>query len=124
MLADTRQRPLGIVAGFLPRRNTTLELSSAVARVSGALRLARSRAMTESRPVPFLAAPDGRGFEVDNKHVVLGPGVSMVMLATHGIVFQPDGSTSGGLLRLSAGRRERLIQIDWLTGRVSVASAP
>src|SRR5262249_34547413 len=62
---------LSIVAGFSPRRNTTLELSAATGRVSMALRLARSRAMTEDRPVTFSAAVGGHGFRVDNETVSL-----------------------------------------------------
>jgi general secretion pathway protein H len=113
---------LTIVAGFLPRRNTTLELTAATARVTGALRLARSRAMAESRPVPFAAAPDGHGFRLDNAPVTLGPSVTVVMTEPR-IVFAPDGSTSGGSLRVLVDGRQRVIRIDWLTGRVDTAEA-
>jgi general secretion pathway protein H len=112
---------LSIVAGFLPRRNATLELSAATARVTGALRLARSRAMAESRPVPFAAIPGGHGFRLDNAAVALGPGTTLVMVQPRPIVFAPDGSASGGSLRVSVDGRQSVIQIDWLTGRVSVA---
>jgi general secretion pathway protein H len=112
---------LTIVAGFVPRRNTTLELSAATTRVAGALRLARSRAMTESRPVSFDAVPDGHGFRVDNAWVTLGASVTVVM-ARPEIVFAPDGSTSGGSLQVLVDGHRRVIEIDWLTGRVAVAS--
>jgi general secretion pathway protein H len=113
---------LTIVAGFAPRRNITLELSTATSRVTGALRLARSRAMTESRPVSFDAAQDGHGFRVDNAWVALGASVTVVM-ARPEIVFAPDGSTSGGSLQVSVDGHRRLIEVDWLTGRVEVAEA-
>ncbi len=113
---------LSIVAGFLPRRNTTLELSAATARVAGALRLARSRAMAESRPVAFALVPDGHGFRLDNAQVTLGPGVAVVMPEQR-IVFAPDGSASGGSLRIVVDGRQRLLRVDWLTGRVAVADA-
>ena len=113
---------LTIVAGFVPRRNTTLELSAATSRVTGALRLARSRAMTESRPVSFGADQDGHGFRVDNVRVTLGALVTVVM-ARREIVFAPDGSTSGGSLQLLVGGHRRVIEVDWLTGRVAVAEA-
>jgi len=113
---------LTIVAGFLPRRNVTLELSSATARVAGALRLARARAMAESRPVLFAAVPDGHGFRVDSTVVTLGSTVTVIMPEPL-ILFAPDGSASGGSLRVMVDGRQRLLQIDWLTGRVAVAGA-
>ncbi len=113
---------LSVVVGFLPRRNTTLELTSATSRVTGALRIARSRAMVEGRPVPFVAAPDGHGFRLENAQVNFGPSVTVVMEPPR-IVFAPDGSTSGGSLRVLVDGKQRVIQVDWLTGRVAVAAA-
>ena len=40
------------------------------------------------------------------------------------IRFDPDGSSSGGRIELTEGKRRMQIGIDWLTGRVSVASGP
>jgi general secretion pathway protein H len=113
---------LGIVAGFLPRRNTTLELTAATSRVAGALRLARSRAMAEGHAVPFAAVPGGHGFRLDNAQVNFGPSVTVVM-AEPRILFAPDGSTSGGSLRVLVGGKQRVVLVDWLTGRVVVAAA-
>jgi general secretion pathway protein H len=113
---------LGIVAGFLPRRNSTLELTAATSRVAGALRLARSRAMVEGHPVPFAMAPGGHGFRLDNAQVNFGPSVTVVM-AEPRILFAPDGSTSGGSLRVVVDGKQRVVVVDWLTGRVVVAAA-
>jgi general secretion pathway protein H len=114
---------LSVVAGFLPRRNTTLELSAATERIGGALRLARSRAMVEARPVPFAVARDGHGFRLDNAIVALGPSVAVFMPEPRVILFAPDGSTSGGSIRIVMNGQERLIRVDWLTGRVVIAGA-
>lgn len=113
---------LSIVAGFLPRRNTTLELTAATGRIAGALRLARSRAMVEGRPVPFAATPDRHGFRLDQSLVTLGPSVTVAM-AEPRILFAPDGSTSGGSLRVLVDGKQRAIRVDWLTGRVVVAGS-
>jgi general secretion pathway protein H len=113
---------LGIVAGFLPRRNAALELSAATARVTGALRLARSRAMAESRSIPFALAADRHGVRLDDATIALGPSVTVEMVQPR-IVFAPDGSTSGGSLRVVVDGRQRFLQVDWLTGRVAVADA-
>jgi general secretion pathway protein H len=106
----------------LPRRNTTLELSAATSRVAGALRLARSRAQAESRPVPFGVGTDGHSFRVDTASVTLGAAVTVVMTQPM-IVFAPDGSASGGLVRVVVNDHQRVIRVDWLTGRVDVAAA-
>ena len=37
-----------------------------------------------------------------------------------GIRFLPDGSSSGGTLRLEAGHRAYEVRVNWFTGRVSV----
>jgi general secretion pathway protein H len=113
---------LTIVAGFLPRRNTTSELAGATARVAGALRLARSQAMVQSRPVQFIVAPNGHGFRLDNAPVILGPSVAVVMQEPRLIVFAPDGSASGGSLSVLMDGQQRNIRVDWLTGRVIVAT--
>ena len=40
------------------------------------------------------------------------------------IVFAPDGTSNGGQIIVAAGPLRRLVAVDWLTGRVSVADAP
>jgi general secretion pathway protein H len=109
---------LTIVAGFLPRRNTTAELTGATARITGALRIARSEAMVQSRPVLFAVSPGGHGFQLDNTLVALGPQISLVMPQQRAIVFAPDGSASGGSIRVARDGQQRTIDVDWLTGRV------
>lgn len=112
---------LGIVAGFLPRRNTMLELTAATSRVAGALRLARSGAMVKGHPVVFAMVPGGHGFRLDNAQVNFGPSVTVAM-AEPRILFAPDGSTSGGSLRVVVDGRQCVLLVDWLTGRVVVAA--
>lgn len=112
---------LSIVAGFLPRRNATLELAAATARITGALRVARSHAMVEGHAVQFAATAGGHGFSLDKAQYNLGAAVTLV-LAQPRILFEPDGSTSGGSLRVQVDGKQRVIQIDWLTGRVVVAA--
>lgn len=108
-----------IAAGFLPHRNTTLELSSATEQVTGALRLARSKALTESRPIPFAVTPGGHGFRIDKATTTLGSAVIEAHPAA--LIFAPDGSATAGVVSVSIGDRQRVISIDWFTGRVTVA---
>jgi len=43
---------------------------------------------------------------------------------TDRISFEPDGSSSGGDIDLSIGSQTLRVDIDWLSGRVSVGVAP
>jgi general secretion pathway protein H len=36
------------------------------------------------------------------------------------IRFYPDGSSTGGRITVSSGERKYLVDVDWLTGRVSI----
>ena len=36
------------------------------------------------------------------------------------IRFYPDGSSTGGRVTVAAGERRLLVDVDWLTGRVSI----
>ena len=37
-----------------------------------------------------------------------------------GIRFYPDGSSTGGRITVASGERKYLVDVDWLTGRVSI----
>lgn len=41
----------------------------------------------------------------------------------HVLYFYPDGSSSGSRITLSSGKRAYRLDVDWLTGRVSIAEA-
>jgi general secretion pathway protein H len=114
---------LTIVAGFIPRRSTTLELATASEQVASILRLARARATTESRPVLVVTAPDGHRVMVDGAPRILPASVNVSMTGAAVIRFAPDGSASGGGIRVDRGGRARFVMIDWLTGRVRIANA-
>jgi len=114
---------LSITAGFVARPNTGAALANASARVAAELRLARMRAMAESRPVRFVLSADGHGVRLDDAAVALSPSATLSMAGPDSITFAPDGSTTGGAVVVRVGNRKRLVQVDWLTGRVGF-SAP
>lgn len=107
---------MGITAGFVVRPNTEATLANATARVEAELRLARMRAMSESRPVRVTL--NGDGFALDGLRLP----ATLSMAGPTVIVFAPDGSTTGGAVLVRVGGREARIQVDWLTGRVSLAA--
>ena len=107
----------------------SVRLRAAAAAVADQLRLARDDALRTGRPAHVMvrggpasltpATPDDLRLpsEIDVEAATLG------FVATDGRTrfrFFPDGSASGGTIRLRQGRRTAVIAIDWLTGRVRV----
>jgi general secretion pathway protein H len=111
---------LTIVIGFLPRPGVRLELDNATSFVVDAMRIARSRSITESRPVPLTVTRDGHGIQIDSKRFPLGGSVSVATPGRQAILFTPDGGASGGPLSVLVANRVRLIQVDWLSGRITI----
>jgi general secretion pathway protein H len=99
---------LAMVLNFGPPQSHGLTMRAATAETAAAMRMARARAIADDRPAA-LALPALPGWI--SASVEAGPG---------GIVFDPDGSTSGGSVVLNAGGRRATITADWLTGRVSI----
>ncbi|MBP0494949.1 GspH/FimT family pseudopilin [Pararoseomonas indoligenes] len=126
---------LGIVAGRGPARSPALEAREAAGEVALALRQARGLAIASNRRVIFVLDVARHAYRVDNGPVrPLPAALDLAMTAAvgeagesrtaTGIGFSPDGSSSGGRIRLAAGAVRRVVAVDWLTGRVSVADAP
>ena len=114
---------LSVVAGFQSKRSVTLELTAASDTLVGNLRRARATAIAQDRPVVFAATPDGLGFSIDGAAKRLSSAGTVVLTTPGPMRFMPDGSASGGVIRLIAGGKARVVRVDWLTGRVWVGDA-
>ena len=114
---------LSVVAGFQPKRSVTLELTAASDTLVGNLRRARATAIAQDRPVVFAATADGLGFSIDGAPKRLSSAGTVVLTTPGPMRFMPDGSASGGVIRLIAGGKARVVRVDWLTGRVWVGDA-
>lgn len=103
---------------------------SAAQEISGALRAARSAALTTNRSVAFtldLAASRYQwGREPphilpQNLKLALMTGRDQVVSDTQGLIrFDPDGGSSGGRVSIIGGGQLWMVGVDWLSGRVSV----
>ncbi len=113
---------LGIFAGFVARGHTTLDLTTGADGLANTLRLARARAITRQQTVTFAVAGNGRFYVVDGETHPLPQTLTLNMAGPPNIRFAPDGSSSGGTIRLAAGEQTRTVRVDWLTGRVSVGT--
>lgn len=128
---------LGLAIGLIvtrgPMRSPKLEMQGAVNAVAQGLRVARSRAIATNRPVRFAVDIPAHSVGVESETpTVLPKAISIAMLAvseeTRGtrlaaIRFNGDGSATGGRIELGDGQRVAQVNVEWLTGRVTVVQA-
>jgi general secretion pathway protein H len=126
---------LGLVAASMIGRGPPAQGGANARASAGALaallREGRSRAIVENRPVGVL-------IDVANRRAGLEPmldrilpaGVRLTLVTARGeltprgvgrIVFQSDGSSSGGRIDVEAAARRVSVGVDWLSGQVSLA---
>jgi len=129
---------MGLMLGLLVHRigltNTGLSLRGATNELAAGLREARSAAIATNRPVSIAIDPaQGAWLTPGGERKTLPQTASLKLVTVSSqarkadkgdIRFDPDGSSSGGRIELTEGKRRMQIGIDWLTGRVSVASGP
>lgn len=113
------------------RGRTRGELEASAQRVAAGLRDTRTRAMATGQPQWFTidlrghawAAPgrDPHAFPADATVRVTSAGEETDRAGVARIRYFPDGSSSGGNVVLSDQRRSARVDVDWLTGAVTVA---
>jgi prepilin-type N-terminal cleavage/methylation domain-containing protein len=113
---------LGLVLGFLglqrPTRSARLELEAAARALTGALQLARSRAIAENRSVTVTIGPASYAWDGGVPRPLPA---RIVARDAATIAFAANGSSSGGAITLQAGERVAMVKVEWLTGRVSTS---
>ncbi len=108
-----------------------IELKGAARDVAAGLRSARSQAITGNREAAFTLDVGSRTFAVsgqDEFHelpedvdVSLVTARSQQLDATSGIIqFFPDGSSTGGRVSLARGSSRYHVDVNWLTGHVTI----
>jgi general secretion pathway protein H len=95
-----------LVTGYGPPHSHRLEAQAAARQVAAAMRAARGRAIAQGQPVALIL-PHLPGWLTISIQAPQG-----------GIVFAPDGSTTGGQVRLDGAGQDYAITADWLTGQV------
>jgi general secretion pathway protein H len=99
--------------------------------LAAALREGRARAIAQNRPVDVVVDVVNRRFGMDaaldhalpaNIGLTLVTGRGDVLTQGLGrIVFNPDGSSTGGRIDVVAAARRISVGVDWLSGEVSLA---
>jgi general secretion pathway protein H len=114
---------------------TGAELRSNVRAVASGLRLARDTAINKRRESALKLDLDSREFTVgeetrvhklnDKLDVKLYTSQADLVSDKVGVIrFYPDGSSNGGRVTVGAGGRNFEVDVDWLTGRVTINEAP
>ncbi len=110
------------------------ELKSNARQVAGGLKLARDNAIYSRKPAFLTLDLANREFTIGGDANVhkLHPEVELKLYTaqddlisetTGTIRFFADGSSNGGRVTVGAGGRAYLIDVDWLTGRVTIDEA-
>ena len=102
---------LGMLATGARGGDPRLALEAAAQRLGDALATARSEAILHDRPVRVVIA--GERLPAGVRESFSGP-------EKNSIVFQGDGSASGGVITLAGRGGQAAVTVDWLTGRIRV----
>jgi general secretion pathway protein H len=118
-----------LVAGGRASGSRTLTAKGAAAELASGLREARSQAIAEDRPVFLTIDVAAHTFWIGD-HLARSLPVDLPLSVTAGrgrvgggqarILFDADGSSSGGLIRVGDGPQSLSIRIDWLSGRIRI----
>ena len=118
-----------MTAMIVPSLGITLHrsaLGAAAVELRTALHAAASQAVSEGRTIVFRTEP-GAGYRLDGVYHRLtatndrAPGLRLAAAAGNGaIAFYPWGGSSGGRLWLEGAAGRRAIDIDAVSGRVSI----
>ena len=119
------------VLGVPGRGISSAELKSSARVLASGLRTAQATAMATRRDALLTLDLDSHDFEVpgampprhlpDKLDLKLYTAQSEVASEKRGSIrFYPDGSSTGGRITVSSGERKYLVDVDWLTGRVTI----
>lgn len=124
---------LALLATGGPAHSPTLIAGAAQREIAAGLARARARALATDRAVAFTLTLRPPGFRIAaGRFHPLPPRLALQLTTSAGnilghagaIRFAPDGSASGGAIRLALAGQHRRITVNWLTGRIATPDAP
>ena len=121
-----------LVVSVVFRGASTADLKAAARSIASGLRQAQTLAMTNRKDMALTIDLDSREFTVTGDATIrqlpkdlelkLYTAQTEVTSERRGAIrFYPDGSSTGGRITVATGERKYLVDVDWLTGRVSIA---
>ena len=107
------------------------DLKAAARTLASGLRTVQTSAMTTRRDALLTLDVESREFVLsgdpqarklpDGIELKLYTALTEVSSERRGSIrFYPDGSSTGGRITVASGERKYLVDVDWLTGRVSI----
>jgi general secretion pathway protein H len=117
---------------MLPARGaSSADLKAAARTLASGLRQAQTMAMATRRDSALTVDVESREFTVSGVpeirqlpktlEIKLFTAQTEVTSERRGAIrFYPDGSSTGGRITVATGERKYLVDVDWLTGRVSI----
>ena len=127
---------MGLMLVIVPRYAFTgvsgADLRASSRDLAAGLRQARSEAVNQRRDTSLTVDLEKRSFALSTQSKVhqlpealelkLYTAQSEIVNDKQGAIrFFPDGSSSGGRITVASGDRKYLVDVDWLTGKVSIA---
>lgn len=122
---------LAIVPPFLPNVIPSINVKSATRELAASLKKARSQAIDRQQETTLILNVEKKSYVLNKKSKTLSlPNEASLSLITAKseqlsehegqIRFFPDGSSTGGQIKLAYARKEYLIDVHWLTGKVKI----
>jgi general secretion pathway protein H len=121
---------LAVALPFAPKSGTTIEVDTTAREIAAGLRGARAAAIASNRFVEFHVDVANGIFGYDRaSRPHNANGINLALFTTEerrrgdasgSIRFFPDGSSTGGGVSVSYGKRRLVVMVDWLSGGVSV----
>ena len=120
-----------LILGVPGRGTSAADLKASARSLASGLRTAQATAMATRRDALLTLDLESHEFEVpgalparhlpDKVDLKLYTAQSEVSNEKRGSIrFYPDGSSTGGRITVSSGERKYLVDVDWLTGRVTI----
>ena len=120
-----------IVLAVPMRGASSSDLKAAARALASGLRQAQSTAMATRRDAVLSLDLEAREYAMPGEAAArrLPEGIDLKLYTAQsevasaqkgGIRFYPDGSSTGGRITVSSGERSFRVDVDWLTGRVTI----
>ncbi|WP_158498802.1 GspH/FimT family pseudopilin [Magnetospira sp. QH-2] len=119
----------GLAGPAMVSRGTDRSPDQVAASLAATLRLARSEALRGGQTMDVVFNPSDKNWALENgrNKGVLPDSQTFRLIVPeewNRIRFHPDGSSSGGEIKIFSARDRAVIQVDWLTGRVRLQDQP
>lgn len=120
-----------VLGGNISSGNQTTKLQATARDIASALRYAQGEALLTSYPVSVIINLDDNSYRISNQDKVhpLSAEIVVSLVVTQEtfangegqIIYFSDGSSTGGRITLEWGKQVRRIDVNWITGEVSIS---